>query len=486
METIPVSLKILALLAITSFSLNLQAFDFDRSLTPNERLTIERDLDNLCRLNYNLPFANKQSLERRLRELMGIDAITCEQLQTFLRERIQVILKELAGDNIFLDMDEGDVDSPTLREVNWVLSLAHENLRVIRNGGYASSLGGTLYIRLKSPLRERFLAPELAAQDLGFGFRYTTPRGESKTLPIQAHQNIIQVADKFFLSPTHPNNHQQFAIANSLYRIGVLLHEVHHSVDELRFQHVPCQYSDQLCDDVHDDPHTLGSLFLHYAWNLCALSHQCSAQELVNLNARTWEMLRHINHLDMVLEEPRIAIQYLLSEPTDCVILEPPAKTAIDHPAIQELFLGRPLANTELVATLLAQALPPDVSFPPDEIVSELTELINMNPETATIIILKSLIDLRGTQALPFDEHFIATTVEALDYVRRDLLLSRILQALALWERAGDHTMTERLQAVVYEHSYDDEWKSQLKSQLANSPQWREALGSEASCTPSL
>ena len=88
----------------------------------------------------------------------------------------------------------------------------------------------------------------------------------------------------------------------------------------------------------------------------------------------------------------------------------------------------------------------------------------------------RMLVDLRGSLALPFDEHFVTTTVEALDYARRHITLSRMLYLLASADIPVDETMSEDLRAYIYGHSYDDEWKRELHSYLQSSPQWREAL----------
>ena len=413
--------RLVTLLAVAGLAPNLHAFDFDRSMNLNEQLTIERDLINLCRLNYSLPFAEKGSFERRLSELTGIREINCRELQAFLRERIQVITKDIADDSIFLTTEE--VDRATQFTVFWELIpaiLVDERSQLPRSSLVAHSLGTSLYIKLKSPNKTRHLPPELAAQDLDFSFHYTTPQGESKTTPIQARQNIIQVGDAFFHSPLIPNPDNQVAIANSIYRIGVLLHEIKHSTDELRFQHVPC--GALLCDSTPDGPYTLETLFFHYAWNLCALSNQCSAEELVRLNGINWGMLQHIPNLAMAAEQPSEAIRHLLSEPTECVSPEPSPRRAIEHPAVQELFLSRPLVNAQLVADVFSQVIFPGQDLSPEsDTIKELTELINGYPSDI-FLTLGPLIDLRGTLALPADKHFVATTVEALDYQKRHCL----------------------------------------------------------------
>ena len=144
------SYKTVALLLLTAVGLapSLQAFEFDRSINLNEQLTIEHDLSNLCRLNYSLPFPEKQNLEQHLRELMEIDGVNCQKLQDFLRDRIQVITKEISDDET--------------------------------------------------------LAPESTAL----------------------------VADSFFISSRHPSPSTPLSTANSLYRVGALLHATQHSTDD--------------------------------------------------------------------------------------------------------------------------------------------------------------------------------------------------------------------------------------------------------------
>ena len=477
----------MALSIALSFSQNLQAFDFDRSLSSNERLIIEDDLNNLCRLDYNLPFAGKQALEQHLRRLMGIQEVNCQQLQAFLRDHIQVITKGIADDSIFLD--SGGADSATQILANEAIAkiVGQERSRTINSDSIANSLGTALYIKMKSPRKINYLPPQLAAQDLDFSFRYLTPepQAESKTLPITPHQSIIMVGDSFFLSATHPNPENQNSVSNSIYRISVLLHEARHPTDQIYFVHTPCRGGALVCDNAPDGPYTIESVFAYYAWNLCALSNQCSAQELVKLNYHVWVALQQIESHSMALREPlNYLFQYLLPPDPDqasYVSGELSPRAAIDHPAMRELFLGRPLASAELVADILRQTVLPGSALSPNSPrVQEMTQLLNRRP----LEILHSLIpltDLRGPLALPLneDKHFAATTVEALDYSRKMLLLTRVLRAVQNppWRIPFNLDRFRRLRTFIYGHSYDDEWKRELQSQLQNSPQWQEALG---------
>ena len=225
-----------------------------------ERQTLAADLQNLCHIG-DRPGAEEG--RRIFRETFGF-AFDCQALSAFLKQHVQLIVKDWAKRKSVLvpDFEEG-------RDVS----------RVISQYARAANLGGILY--------------QLYREEFGDGeklsFRYPVA-GEEREILLAPESGIIQVSNSFFVLSSS-------SMVASLLRLSSLFHEAAH-ISDPGLGHVVCQsglFKGRLsCDDSLRSAYGLQGMFLVIAASLC---DECSDGEKRHLTFSGRNKLRRVNSL---------------------------------------------------------------------------------------------------------------------------------------------------------------------------------------------
>ena len=264
------------------------SFEYPLNFPEAKKNIIERDLENLCRLNFSARFAEKKAMEDILKEAFGIEDINCLRLKSFLEERIQLIVYDVRDDNIVI---RNASDNAVIQPDRILRGMLNDIILSLRPDNYnGSHLGQILYEQFYHPTFQELIPNAL---DYDYYFEYTTEQGNRKSLLITKNPaaKIIRVPPYFFRNPFHPNKQDINASANSLYRLSVLVHESLHN--EITSRHVPCTYTIGSCDDAIYGPHGLKGIFLFYTLGICS---ECSDSERNSLTLLGMESLNKVNH----------------------------------------------------------------------------------------------------------------------------------------------------------------------------------------------
>ena len=266
---------------------DVRALEFHRSLTEDQRRVVERDLENLCRLDYGKDFANKASQERLLKRFLGVDSIDCGELGLALGRSIDLLTGHLGPGDLLFAPKRG-LDNATVRRM--VDRLAEE----VDRGLVAMNVGPALVDRWGRMQSEFARAPSRDGRRPGIELHveYADRKGGEHALPIREASRIIALSPRFFLSPNHPDPDVVDTLANSIYRIGVLVHEAVHGMPP-HYPHVPCDgWGGSDCDDVFHGPFGRQALFLLYALDSCG---ECGGEAGMRLYLSAYHSLAKLN-----------------------------------------------------------------------------------------------------------------------------------------------------------------------------------------------
>ena len=274
-------------LVVVGLSWNSQALDFDTTVTLDEQTTIDGDLQNLCRFNYRHSFAEKEVIEDRLRIILGISEVNCDALKAYVRNRIQLIVGGYADKSVAVQgvdaIAQGFEPIPTEPEL-------FANVQAVNLGA------------LLSRVRAKWSEIE-GLQGVGFSFDYATLQGEGRAVPIREDTSIVLVNDLFFLSPYHPTPEREFSVANSLYRVSILLGQIRFADDGGRWKNTECGQNgvyrgSVLCESEPNGPHSLAAYFLLYMRAVCDMDNLCTPTESSRLNNLIFDLVERINYAD--------------------------------------------------------------------------------------------------------------------------------------------------------------------------------------------
>ncbi len=280
--------KILMIFSLYAFFNVVQA-KIDYPLGFLGRDIIEQDFQNLCLLNFDRSFDNKEESEALLKG-MGIKEFSCAGLRSFLEEKIQLIVRDVGSKNIALfdrenrvamhQDDKGFFKKPL--ELFFDLYLRDTKSRET----FASNFGAALYTNIYRPglWNAVLYGPDLVVdtdlmrKNTDIYFEYTTMEGEEKSLLIThpTSNAVVLVKDNFFMSFFHPNQQNTYHISNSLVRISLLIHESLHNEEELN----------------HMVIYAYQALFLRHILNIC---DSCSTEEktaIINIIKSYVDLLR--------------------------------------------------------------------------------------------------------------------------------------------------------------------------------------------------
>ena len=265
---------------------------FDMSVSDSERLVINRDFANLCRLNYRFDgdYPAAYADLRRLFDLFGIGEPSCGRLKRWLEERIGIITRHL--DYASPDPDEW---RPRYFPIHMDILIMRSYLRSL------TSRQGTL--RHINAFNLSPIVAEIKDEDPNFSesddiaFLYIPEAGEYSFEPASSRRGIIFLRRAFF-TPGHGLHH--FSIAGSLLRLGLLFHEARHSDDapdqngvfRPKLFHVPCEDGRTACDVNIGGSHGIRFAFLAFASYAC---DTCTEGEKEILRLEALESYRLIN-----------------------------------------------------------------------------------------------------------------------------------------------------------------------------------------------
>ena len=163
----------------------------------------------------------------------------------------------------------------------------------------------------------------------------------------------------------------------------------------------------------------------------------------------------------------------LLRARVEAVKRERALEAAIHSEEIRAILLAPPLVGPQLVVDILEKAIYPGMIFSlKDEGVAELETIINENGHLA----IESMGENMASYA---QRNFVDDFIEAWSLSRKKLLFDLVFTILTQSEGVElDDRLMGRLLEVIQGHSYDEEWKGKLSSQLQSSPRWREVTTS--------
>ena len=292
---------ILSTFLLTSLGL---AAEFDYPLGFEGRDLIEKDLENLCSLNFDKKLDGKEEMEDIIKEMFGIEEVNCTELRRFLEERIQVIHGKLGSENIAVF----DRTTRTMsRESNWggrfaaVMDSLMETYQRRKQGVFGIHTGGNLYMIFHHPLTKLklYLSRPTILPRYDFYYEYISENGKKRSLQLaKPFPGIIEVGERFFMSSKHPNQQKIDDISNSLFRVAMLVHEARHIKNGKIFNHVACDNLEMerrfpgSCDNSIDGPNGLEGVFLSYTMRIC---DDCGKTEKMILGMTFLEQLLKIN-----------------------------------------------------------------------------------------------------------------------------------------------------------------------------------------------
>ena len=263
-----------------------QAIEFDRSVTLEQQRIVERDLENLCRLNYDLQSKEAYAAKRILQMVFEIEEVNCATLRDWLQERVKWITGDFKfKERVFIQREE-----PTLWDsVHWYwFYIVQERTfeRAMNGYAFAMNLGGELIDLLQRVEKSEWIS-SYRFGEFKTWFKFIRDDGRPVLLPIATPRvGIISLARDFFLHPSHPNPLQADSLSNSLYRMGLLFHEARHSDghgEHLIFPHdAPCSQTDLMkesemgCDSASNGAYGIEFAFLNYAIQTC---ERCNPEE---------------------------------------------------------------------------------------------------------------------------------------------------------------------------------------------------------------
>ena len=260
--------------------------EFDRSISPEQRHIIERDLENLCRLNYDLKNREMDAAKRVLQMVFEIEEVSCERLKNWLHKRVKWITGNFDfGDRVIIQRQE----SSWWNSLDWSLFYFVQEWKTERNMNHharAMNFGATLFGILKIYDREQWFS-SYRFGEFETWFKFIRDDGREILLPITTPRvGIIRLAENFFLSQYHPNSSKVDSLGNSLFRMGLLFHEARHSDghgEHTIFPHdAPCSQtavakeSRSGCDSALNGAYGIEFTFLNYAIQAC---DRCSEKE---------------------------------------------------------------------------------------------------------------------------------------------------------------------------------------------------------------
>ena len=270
---------------------------------------IERDIENLCSLDFDARLRGKEALEKMMQQVLGVEKIDCETLKTLLQDEIGLIVRDYNRDN-FVVTYEGNVVNRGEQGTRFD-SLMDNYIARAYHGTEMTFAGHTgamfsdifhsphfqsIYTNHSHSLRD--------AQSTKFYFRYTDDRGIIQALQItDPAPSIIHVSANFFMSPRHPEPRDIYAVSNSITRIALLIHEALHNDD--RFDHVECRSYNigTRCNNDIYGANGIEAIFTLYAANICG---GCSDEEKRLLRESGMDILEFINWPGLPFQKERV------------------------------------------------------------------------------------------------------------------------------------------------------------------------------------
>ena len=249
------------------------ALEFDASVRAQEKRIIERDLDDLCRLNYNLDKSGTVYREfKYLFGRFGIEEPTCRQLKLWLEERIGVITRHLS------DIPRSSAHwQPRFFPILIDHFLMQDHFYLKSQESQKKTIAA---LNLSTgAIQIRATVPHIP-HDSPIYFLHTSEDGERSLIPAATKKSVVYLTDDFFIP------HEGFdesSIINSITRIGILFHEARHS-DALGadggyrpiMEHVACPNGSFACDATFDKSHGIQFTLLAFAFYNC---HSCGPRE---------------------------------------------------------------------------------------------------------------------------------------------------------------------------------------------------------------
>ena len=262
--------RILASLLVV-FGCRSAALEFDASVSPEERRIINKDLENLCRLNYDLDDEDINYFFG----IFGIETLSCDRLKRWLGERIGIITRHLSDLPYSVDHWRPRFFPEA---IDYYFTGAYRKL-LEREAQGGSSLGAFNLGTLVTEIRSTLSLSEYPAY-----FMRISDNAERSLVPLRTRQSIIYLMDRFF----HPQlgSADTSSIADSMLRLSLLFHEARHSdgfnEEQSRFDHILCADGRRVCDDFFDEANGIHFTFLYFASLAC---DGCTDYERYVLNA---------------------------------------------------------------------------------------------------------------------------------------------------------------------------------------------------------
>jgi hypothetical protein len=278
---------ILASLLAVAATANASDIMLSKSIKPELRKKIERDLDLINSFKFKGE-ANSQTLK-----VMGLSSLNGETASQWLNERVSYIISEnaLSPFNlifkraIFIDrrgvefpnqgvipysMDKSIMQATTDEEAVSLSGLDEQKSFTVM-----SNIGSALYLAGKK-------------QNAVYGIKVSKGflRGSEKVAMVSPRTGVIQIGEGLFAPQLTVNKENQDALANSIFRLGTFFHESRHSDgngESLGFMHTTCpaghDYEGQpACDENLNGPYTVGALMMAEMAKSCD-STSCSEKD---------------------------------------------------------------------------------------------------------------------------------------------------------------------------------------------------------------
>ena len=275
-----IAVSILFLFSPVAIFHNARAIEFDRSLSLEQRHIIQRDLENLCRLNYDLRGREIEMARRIMQLVFEIEEINCHQLKSWLGRRVQWIIGDFDfRDRVIIQREEASLINSLAW--SWFYFTQQQYLGRKMNDAHAMNFGGHLVQMLQRIEKNKwFYSYEFG--EFETWFKLIRDDGRDIFLPITTPRvGIVSVSDHFFLNDTHPDPTRIDSLTNSFFRIGLLLHEARHNDghgEHTFFLHnAPCNKFNSTkseCDNALNGTHGVEFTFLKYASLACDICNE--------------------------------------------------------------------------------------------------------------------------------------------------------------------------------------------------------------------
>lgn len=246
---------LVAALIMSSTVINASEIVLSKSIKPDLRSKIEKDLTLLDSFKFNI-MATPQTLE-----VMGLQSLTSETAKDWLKERVNYIISENAFSTfnllikriIYIDQENVEFPNSDIKPYSMDTAAKDEGFTVMSNIGAALYLGG-----------------KEEKQVYGIKISRGLLKKAAKVAVRSPRAGIIQIGEGLFAPELTLNKNNPDALANSIFRLGTFFHEARHSDGNrtsLGFTHIVCpeehDYAGQpACDENLNGPYTVGALMM--------------------------------------------------------------------------------------------------------------------------------------------------------------------------------------------------------------------------------